>query len=299
MIDDVNSSNILRGTRMEDKIKAMNDSIKEISTILRQQSSVFPKFAFKDGQASNITKNIKEIMDPFLEANLQVNNMIMEFSLSNTGSIDSKIIKSFTDVTKIKTWISKGPVQFKLLYRGTRDGFKSVEFQKKCGTIKPTITLIKSNYDKIFGGFTDQDWSNTSNYKQTDNAFIFSVSNNKKYTLIKGHKKHSSYACANYLPTFGGGFDIYCCENGDQTNTNYSNFPYSYEANGDTKEGLTGAYNFTLKEVEVFHVITAGDSVREKVKPKEKSKKVQKQVEVQNLEVEEDFPDDGFGLFGD
>ena len=47
-----------------------------------------------------------------------------------------------------------------MLYRGSRDGFKSEVFRKLCGAKGATLTLVKSNETKmIFGGYTDIPWS--------------------------------------------------------------------------------------------------------------------------------------------
>jgi len=251
---------------------------------------------------ADVLTEIKETVEPFFEENFSLSNAIYEFSLGNTGSLDSKIVKSYDDVSRIRKWITNGSARFKLLYRGTRDGFTTANFQKKCGTYKPTITIVKSNYDKVFGGFTDQDWSNTSNYKVSTNVFLFSVTNKKKYALKANNSMYATYTNPGYLPTFGGGFDFYCCEGCDKNTTSYCNFPYSYEANGDTKETFAGAYNFSVKEIEVFHVEYSGDLLVDGADKKSKVSK-SKPNKIKEPKVEEPLPDDydcdGGGLFGD
>lgn len=48
-----------------------------------------------------------------------------------------------------------------LLYRGSRDGWRSSDFHKCCDNKGPTVTLIKvvtTGGKYIFGGYTDQSW---------------------------------------------------------------------------------------------------------------------------------------------
>ena len=80
---------------------------------------------------------------------------------------------------------------------------------------------------------------------------------------------NSIYAYSSYGPTFGSGFDL--CKNfnlfiniyldvcgGMTTNSNYSNFGTAYDLpknskyTGNKQHYLTGSYNFTVKEIEVF-----------------------------------------------
>jgi hypothetical protein len=42
-----------------------------------------------------------------------------------------------------------------LLYRGSRDGFKSQTFRNLCGNIGYTLTIIESKENQIFGGYAE------------------------------------------------------------------------------------------------------------------------------------------------
>jgi hypothetical protein len=178
---------------------------------------------------------------------------VKEFPLvATTGILDSTLVSQSSDITMIKNWIiaeGSGSVRFKLLYRGTRDGFKPDDFQKRCAHIKPTLTLMKSEYGKVFGGYVeDQDWTNTNSYKNTTKAFIFSVTNQKKYLQKQDCSSTAIYTHSNYLTTFGGGFDIHCSDH------SYSRFPHTYEGGKDSNQSLVGGYMFKLDEIEVFQV---------------------------------------------
>jgi len=47
---------------------------------------------------------------------------------------------------------------------------------------------------------------------------------------------------------------MYIATDCNNNSTSYCNFPYSYDNNGKTKEAVFGAYNFQVKEIEVFAV---------------------------------------------
>ena len=51
----------------------------------------------------------------------------------------------------------------KLIYRGTKDGFAAKKFHLKCNYKGPTLSIIRTNKGKIFGGFTDIDWTSALN----------------------------------------------------------------------------------------------------------------------------------------
>jgi len=187
-------------------------------------------------------------------------NPINEFTLSNVVLIDSKIVKNSEHASLLKKWISNGMVRFKLLYRGSRDGFTAASFHKKCDKAKPTLTVILSNVNnKIFGGFTDTDWTVTNNYKSTTGTFVYSLNEKEKYNLKPNMQQYAMYSNTSYLATFGGGFDFYLCDNCNTSSASYSNFGHSYETKGKAKETLAGAYNFTVKEVECFQVDYSGE----------------------------------------
>jgi len=76
-----------------------------------------------------------------------------------------------------------------------------------------------------------------------------------------GPHHSNSYSCydgSNYGPTFGGGHDLYLCDNCNIYNSNYSNLGHSYNLNGyvygstQIKNFLAGSYNFMVSEIEIF-----------------------------------------------
>ena len=70
---------------------------------------------------------------------------------------------------------------FELLYRGTRDGFASTQFHKLCDNKGPTVTLAKSNFGQVFGGYASVSWQSFGGVMNDQEAFLFSVSKVTKH----------------------------------------------------------------------------------------------------------------------
>ena len=71
--------------------------------------------------------------------------------------------------------------KFNLLFRGSRDGWKSTDFHSNCDNKGPTITIIKSNAGKVCGGFTSLAWGSYIGMKSDLSAYLFSVDHKTKY----------------------------------------------------------------------------------------------------------------------
>mmetsp|Transcript_7087 Transcript_7087/g.6342 ORF Transcript_7087/g.6342 Transcript_7087/m.6342 type:complete len:127 (+) Transcript_7087:1231-1611(+) len=72
---------------------------------------------------------------------------------------------------------------------------------------------------------------------------------------------YAIYGYSTYGPSFGGGHDLYISDNCNTNNGCYSNFNHTYDAkdqSGNNQSALAGAYNFTVEEIEVFHVDCKG-----------------------------------------
>ena len=41
------------------------------------------------------------------------------------------------------------------MYRGSEDGFSHYQYHGQCDYVWPTLMIIKSEHNKVFGGYTD------------------------------------------------------------------------------------------------------------------------------------------------
>jgi hypothetical protein len=151
--------------------------------------------------------------------------------------------------------------EFKLLYRGSRDGFSANAFHEKCDNIPKTLTLIKSTNEYIFGGFIEQTWDQSGNDKSDPKAFLFSLVNyeNRPVKISFGSSlaengRRSHYCITNCGPYFGledlsvlGFCNISSLRFYMHPNNNLESF--------DRTTFLAGSNQFDIKDIEVFQKI--------------------------------------------
>uniref|UniRef100_U9TWU5 Kelch-like protein 17 n=1 Tax=Rhizophagus irregularis (strain DAOM 181602 / DAOM 197198 / MUCL 43194) TaxID=747089 RepID=U9TWU5_RHIID len=180
----------------------------------------------------------------------------------NSKNPDSKII-TFKHSETISKWIKRVEIddelpnsfEFKLLFRGSRDGFYPEKFHEICDNQSYTVTVAKvEGSNEILGGFNSFAWKSNNIYGASGDNFIFSFNNinrNENYILSrimdKKHATNNKYYCG---PSFGNG-DLIICGFDLQTLCNYSyNSKNSYEKLIRETEGT-----FSVEEYEVFRVM--------------------------------------------
>ena len=160
----------------------------------------------------------------------------------------------------IKRRLNKNIKELKKLYQATIDGDSPINFHSRCDNIPNTLTLIKSNGNRRFGGFASECWKSPSSFDFKDdiNAFLFSLDKQKIYP----YKKDGNALEFNksYGPTFGiGPSSIFTGSSPIQRKTLITNESISYASYnfyGD-KNALSesGGNNIYASEIEVFQVI--------------------------------------------
>ena len=143
-------------------------------------------------------------------------------------------------------------MKFTQLWKGSQDGFGAATFHSKCNNKGPTLTVIKSNNDKIFGGYTSEPWRSRDSWGADSNAFIFSLTHKMKSKT--GDSSSSIYDDSRYGPRFGGGYDIIIHDNCNTANNSCTPSTYALPP-GANNTFLAGSQNFTVKEIEVYAVI--------------------------------------------
>jgi hypothetical protein len=175
------------------------------------------------------------------------------------SKLDSKIISGFP-----AEFGSLHGKEFKLLYRGSRDGFRSSDFHRFCDNHAGTVTVIQSQDGYIFGGYTPLAWRSDGRGIRDNSleGFIFTIKNPhglsaRVFGLRQGHAAWSIYCGADYGPTFGGGHDIHVCDQCNSSRNSYTNFDnntYNNDTGLNRTTVFTGAYHFTVGEIEVFEL---------------------------------------------
>ena len=114
-----------------------------------------------------------------------------------------RIIQDKKQVDIIEKWIS--PKKFfkcKLLYDAKENGDKVSTFHSLCDNKGATLTIISTSNDKIFGGYLSKSFSENSGWIHDDDAFIFSLNYNEKYSSLDN--TYTFYGGKDRGPTFGG-----------------------------------------------------------------------------------------------
>ena len=181
--------------------------------------------------------------------------------MNNSNLKYSSIIgNDFNNIKLVQNWIgetiNKKEIKFKLIFKMNDNGTGSNDFHKYCDDKGPTLTLIKTTKNKIFGGFTPLNWKNQG-YEIKDKSnqtFIFSLNLKKKYNMLK-KDGYAIYCRKDYGPNFGNSdFDLNeNMKTGESYANEYCNF--LCDNNLELTGGKGNNENFETEELEVYQVI--------------------------------------------
>ena len=237
----------------------LSDKIKELSKKADENSKLFDTF-------------VKSNLYLLSNSNIIKNEDDAEFICKKLKQIDKEINKKLNKDNK-NFKAKENDFIFKLVYRGTRDGDSATVFHKRCDKIGQNITLVKTDKDKIFGGFTKCNWEIPEEYlkeieeddtesgiqKNDEYSFCFTLGSEKK---IYNHCDESDEEVKPAIfcgPKFGPTF----CNNIFAINNKFLKYGgYSTKNEKSCFDGqendyeLTGEKNFKIKELEVYEIIT-------------------------------------------
>jgi hypothetical protein len=95
-----------------------------------------------------------------------------------------------------------------LLYRGSEQEFTHDNFKRLVGNQGPTLHIIKSEHDYLFGGCAFEKYPHGQYEKKEDaKAFVFQLHPNQvklKNKQEEGTKKYAIWCFNTYLSMFGG-----------------------------------------------------------------------------------------------
>lgn len=105
---------------------------------------------------------------------------------------------------------------WKLLYRGTRNGFQSAPFHRECDNHRNTVMLVQDTNRNLFGGFRDLPWGvNHGGVQQgRSNSFLFAIAQNGQEChhvfRVRGDQygAQATFCDPNMLATFGQSLQI-------------------------------------------------------------------------------------------
>lgn len=207
----------------------------------------------------NIDKGYKEVQFNFDEEQIDsLLGYIKIFGNISVNNFDSSILhtnikKQETIINWIREKTNKNFIRFEKIFIMNKNGSSSKDFHKYCDNNGPTLTLIKTIKNKIFGGFTPLNWdiSGVDKIDENNQTFIFSLSSMKKYDMIN---KDKSAICCNreYGPSFGA--SDFCILSNMKKGETYANEVTNFLSNNNLE--LTGGEgNNEYFDVDNFEVL--------------------------------------------
>jgi hypothetical protein len=246
--EDLNETQLLKGemdwlTPEEGRLVLIKNLAKKFETFKVK----YPTLVDKEGSYSKFTEEIEKSISKAMDTIFTLNNEIEDVIVGDFPS--SKLLKG-ADWANIKKWLGSefNKKKMKLLFRGTKDGMTGQAFHTACNNKGATITILKTNHGKICGGFMDQPWKSTNQYINTSKAFLFSITEKKKFDVNQTYVGNAGYDHVSYGPTWGSGHDL-TLQADFKGNANYCN-KNGYNFSGFAE--MTGGYNFMCEEVEVY-----------------------------------------------
>lgn len=195
-----------------------------------------------------------------LDINESINIKSIDFK-KDFGLFNSSILTSEQAIDLFRLCEFDNEENFRIIYKASIDGFKSMNFHNKCDGIENTLTIVKVKDSKhIFGGFTSAKWNSLDEWLHDKNSFIFSLVNNEDTPL---KMKVENFKCAvynnpEYGPTFGGGCDFKIISDSNIYAANYSRLGCSYKhpkyesGSNESFCFLAGSHLFKIEEIEVY-----------------------------------------------
>jgi hypothetical protein len=236
-----------------------------IESLIQTQVTTLEDIKSKLNEMSRVNGHLKAFNE--FKPNVTIDqNVFGAISLSEYADTfsDSEILtcKQSLDLVKLCEFSPKD--KWRLLYRGTRDGFKANDFHAACDDQSLTLTIFKARGTScVFGGFTSEAWqSGSGDFKADPNAFLFSLVNKDnqpcKMSIAPNLAHNAIQWYSGYGPTFGGGYDIRIVNDANVEEGSYSNLGDTYKhpkyvaGSVEAQTFLAGAKEFRLSEIEVF-----------------------------------------------
>ena len=181
-------------------------------------------------------------------------NLIKEIKNFGCLSIfDSLILKTDYILDKFSKLINNAKItnNMKLLYRSSRDGFNFQSIVNKINNKSNLLFLYLTGKDRIFGAFIQTKLENIGTGKifKDENAFAFSLNNNKIYKILVPQNAiniHRNYYILIGNNGNGNGFYYYSDIIQDNQLINVTKI-YDFTKNSELTEGLN-----KLTELEIF-----------------------------------------------
>ncbi|RIB15213.1 hypothetical protein C2G38_2039560 [Gigaspora rosea] len=258
-----------------------NENFKTLKITLQNFLPHIRYFQISGDDIYNNVKPFKQILEKTLWNDIKIRLMALNQPMTST-ILSPRIISAKTLPTRcadpfskvineahaaeIASWIDNksdtysiadNPYEFKLLLRGSRDGFTVESFWNLCNKKTKIVVVVKvKDSDEILGGYNPIGWeySDTKQIKNCNECFIFSLKNGTIKKSILSRIKNPKGAIGNSCNGFGfingfaiGGYEG-CCIYAEE------NLKYKKVRDASTYDD-TGFSEFTTDEYEIFQIL--------------------------------------------
>ncbi|RHZ65615.1 hypothetical protein Glove_313g18 [Diversispora epigaea] len=220
-------------------------------------------------------KQITSIVLPprnILNIKLPIRNIPIDLPSNIITNEHALEISSWID-KKESSYIENYPYEFKLLVRGSRDGFDVKTIYNICDKVSKTIIILKvEGTGEILGGYNPLEWENNNDqYKNTQDSFIFSLKTaNLKNSILSRVIRNFDYAIYNHPEKSSLGFGCALCLIGNlktkkrcycMASSAYPKPIRSDEFMSDVKliSEIPKEALFSVEEYEVFKILPRND----------------------------------------
>ncbi|CAG8631864.1 1303_t:CDS:2 [Paraglomus brasilianum] len=176
-------------------------TIEDFDTLRNTLSAAFPHIRFFNISPADFYYKVrpyKKSLPPKLRADIKKHHYVPDVEIESVilppriqvNKPDSVIINA-NHIVLLARWIGgqddnpfssdnlflcrKVPYYFKLLLRGSRDGFDSDVFHALCDFQGATVVIIKTGSGQIIGGYNPVNWKSSGEWIATTESFIFNL----------------------------------------------------------------------------------------------------------------------------
>ena len=161
---------------------------KAVSGIKKENKKKDEEIEILKTEINNLKQQINSMKIEFEKKNKEISEQL--FSLLNKQNIlNNKIFKNLIEnaIIEKREEIKNKNIGWKLIHKASRDGGSVTDCHSKCNNISDTVSIIFSSTGRIFGVYRNIAINGDGPWRIDNNAFIFSVDNNKIYRVKKGN----------------------------------------------------------------------------------------------------------------
>lgn len=259
-LKDLNELRAKVGTLLKDSEKDSSGKIynSKYMSFLDRYSIALYSFS---GQKENLKKFFSIISEKFADYFRNMNDILntkkyeLPLSMIESKLLDDQALEYLSKWTNRRLKIEN----IRLIYKGSKDGFKQHIISQKCNNQGPTFSLIKSNYNRIFGAYADKPLNNICDFTKDEKAFVYSITDKQKFEILENLNAFWGFNGDNggkILYWFGACGNIGIREDCDLADINEAIF-LSYKSPNISKPNsyLAGAEKYRVLELEIYKIL--------------------------------------------